>query len=342
MSSPTRKQRKDKKQLSPYESELSQKLSEKGKIGGGSYSESSIKNYVSKYRLAFHKVHPDKVFKDDEWTKDFEEVIKKLNEPIATKDGTNKDPSVSQLSGFYNAIIMIASLNETYPSDIMTHYETIRDKLKKDANVKYAKGGTEKKQKVLEAVSKDDIEKMLKELRLSKDRKERMIWLMMKLTILFSLRNEIGSVKWSTEKDPKKLTEGNWIILGIKKYILVRNDYKTSAKYGMKINDITDRKLLIGLSKWRKEQKIQDGELLFTAFDAGRKAPLKSYDISHYFTDLTQTKLGHKISSSLLYSIYSATPDDLSKATLEDTTKMKEQADNRGHQLKTKLSVYDK
>jgi hypothetical protein len=334
-----RKPRSDKKPLTPYELQLSQMLRERGKIGGGTYSETTIKNYVSKCRLAHQKVHPEEVFEDIEWTKDFENVKKKLNEDIPDKG----KPSVSQLGGFYNAIIMITSLYEDYPSDIQNHYEVIRDSLRNQANTTYAQGGTEKKKETLEAVSKEAIESMLQKLSKSKKRKEFMIYLMMKFTIMFSLRNEIASVRLRIAKTlPVDAAEGNWLVkLSAKKYVLVRNNYKTGKNYGTKTNEITGIPFISRLNKWIKTQDIKDGDLLFTAFDAGRKTELKSYDISHYFGDITKEYLDHKISSSLLASIYSETVPDLSTASLEDTTGMKKQADNRGHTIKTKLMVYD-
>jgi hypothetical protein len=333
-----RKPRNDKRKLTPYEFELSQKLREKGKIGGGMYSETTIKNYVSKCRLAFQKCDPQGVFEDIEWTKDFENVKKKLHEPVGNPP---KDPSISQLGGFYNSLIMISSLYDDYPSDIMNHYEVIRDSLRNQANTANVAGGSEKKKTILDAVKKDDIEKMLKELRISKERKEFMTWLMMKLTIMFSLRNEIASVKLELRKiDLEEMVEGNWLLKTPKTYYLVRNNYKTSS-YGTKVNEIKDKQLIRGLNKWIKQDNVSNNQFLFTAFDQGRKTPLRSYDISHYFGDTTEKYLEHKISSSLLASIYSETPTDLSTATLEDTSKMKKQADNRGHNMKTKLMVYD-
>jgi hypothetical protein len=346
-----RKSRSDKKQLSPYELELSQKLREKGKIGGGTYSETTIQVYVSKCRLAHERCHPGKPLEDMEWTKDYQFVKEKLNyifdeegKRIKDEEGEDKETSNPQKSGFYNSIIMICSLYDDYPSELMKHYETIRDELKKAKDDNYSLGGSKVKQKILQEVSKDDIEKMLDELKDQKDRKPRMTWLMMRLTILFSLRNEIASVRLKISKKlPTDLSEGNWIVkLSAKKYVLVRNNYKTSARYGPKKNDITGLPLISRLNKWIKTEDIKDGDLLFTAFDQGRKTPLHSYDISHYFGDITKDKLKVRISSSLLYSIYSASPHDLSKATLEDTTKMKKQADNRGHTMAIKLAVYDK
>jgi hypothetical protein len=359
-----RKSRSDKKQLSPYELQLSQKLREKGKVGGGTYSETTIQVYVSKCRLAHQRCHPGTVLEDMEWTKDYQYVKEKLNyildkegKRIKDEDGKDKETSNPQKSGFYNSIIMICSLYDDYPSEVMGHYEIIRDELKKTKDDNYSLGGSQQKQKILEEVSKDDIEKMLDELRTSKKkedespdqyekrrRKEQMTWLMMRLTILFSLRNEIASVRLRIAKKlPVDAGEGNWLVkLSAKKYVLVRNNYKTSARYGQKINDITGVQIISRLNKWIKTEDIKDGDLLFTAFDQGRKTPLHSYDISHYFGDITKDKLKVRISTTLLYSIYSASPSDLSKATLEDTTKMKKQADNRGHTMAIKLSVYDK
>jgi hypothetical protein len=94
---------------------------------------------------------------------------------------------------------------------------------------------------------------------------------------------------------------------------------------------------------WISSQKLnyEEQPYLFTAYDNGRYSKLHSYDVSHYFGDVSEEYLDVRISSSLLVTIFSTTPTDLATATLEDTNAMLKQAKDRGHKIITKLLVYD-
>jgi hypothetical protein len=319
-----RKPRKDKRKMSDYEMELTEKLTSRGKVGGGQYSPTTIRNYVSKCRLAYYKCHPDGDFKDMEWSKDYMSVKALL-----------ADGSLSQRQGYYNSIITIAELNEDYPQDILSHYAIVRDALNVQNRNNYAKGGSAKKQHVADNITPQDVEMMMEKIYKPDDPKLRklfMTWIMMKITIMFSLRNEVYSFKLTDSQyvldNPEEVKKGNYLVFDEESnnFVILRNNYKT-ANGQTNVNPITDKQLIEALKIW-----ISSGP--------PPPKPTKK-DEPEPEPDEYSNLLGVRISSSLLVTIFSKTPTDLATATVEDTNAMLKQAKNRGHQIITKLLIYD-
>jgi hypothetical protein len=352
-----------KRQPTEFENELTQKLAEKDLPNGKKYTASSIKVFTANIYKLHKMIYPEGTITNMNWLMNYQEVIKALNKA----QGKKGDPlTLNAKISYYNAVIV--SLSTTALSqEIKQHYADVRDALQVQRDQEQPKGkNPSKQQDIIDRVSKQDIFTMIDkliELSNKKDdsrdaplkrRNYYMKALIFKIHTLHPLRNDIANMKIITKeffdemKTKPEFNDTNWIVIQSKNISMIKMKYKTATKYGMTVIKINDDDLKSMIRTWITDWlKIEPMDMLYNktpliSYNTG--TPYTSNDLSHIMLDTSEKFLGkdNGLSTTIMAKIFSLAPVDIETATIEELAPAKEQAKQRGHSLKTKLSSYSK
>ena len=346
-----------KRDRTDYELQLDSLLREKKKMNGEPYSEQSIKTFINGI-VKLGKIFLPKVqvMNDLTWLEDTDTIIKF----IETAQTPQKYPySLASKLAFYQTIIICLGATGVTDETILKPYWDQRDNL----NIARAAHYDEKKSfdttngsnqtDVLNEVSPKDIMTLIDNMdTLSYNdeneliqRKLFMISTIIRLHTEFPWRNDLADVKVIHAKTyEQKIKDGtekdfNWLIYEPKQYTFIINKFKTAKKYNKIIAPVENKHVKHGLMKW-----IVDGmgvdiddKYLFTWPD-GR--PLSRNNISVLLSAETKKFLKKPISTTLLCKIFDESKANVSDMTAEDFIKLKKQSYLRGHDPRTRLSIY--
>jgi hypothetical protein len=162
-------------------------------------------------------------------------------------------------------------------------------------------------------------------------------YILFKFLKLYPLRNEIATLIKIPLKQYNKLSneekEGNnYLVVGSKKMIVSRSDYKTSKKYGEIKFEIEDKVFKKELLIFVKD--IPDLEYIFNF--PSDKTEDKKNQLSNYLSYLSQKYIGVKISTTLMWKIVSSSKYSQSVKELKVSSAI------RGQDPGTALKIYIK
>ena len=175
------------------------------------------------------------------------------------------------------------------------------------------------------------------------------IQILMRLYLLHPSRNEYASLKFITLRDYKKLKapELNYIVLGTKKSFISITNYKMSEKYGVKLQEIVDKKLLKMLRVWRTKRTQQGTDNLFVLAKTG--AQWENQNLCLVLTKFSKKLINKNIGSTLIYKIviseagYSydqAVKNDDFTSAIKFNEVLEKFAKSRGHSQKVQKEFY--
>ena len=339
-----------------YEMELEGMLREKKKMNGEPYSEQSIKSFInSVVKLSSIFLGKAEVMVNLQWLEDTKKIIHFVEN---TENEQHYKYSLASKLAFYQSIIICLGATGMTEQTILQPYWEQRDMInlarmthyneKKSFDTTNGKNQTN----VLNDISPADIHAMVANmdtLSFNDDkelinRKLFMISQIIKLHTQFPWRNDLADVKVVYSKTyEKKVKDGtdkdfNWLILD-KQYTFVINHFKTSKKYHKIIAKVENIDLKRSLKQWLlvgMPEEVDD-QYLFT-WDDGRQ--LSRNNISVLLSAETKKFLKKSISTTLLCKIFDETPGNIEDMTIEQYNKLKEQSRIRGHDPKTRISIY--
>ena len=349
-----------KKSKTDYELQLESLVKDKKKMNGQPYSDQSVKTFMNSImKLSSIFLGKAELMVDLKWLEDTD----KITTFIETAENEQKYPySLSSKLAFYQAVIICLGATGVTDESILKPYWENRDLIniarsahydqKKSFDTKNGKNQTD----VLNEFKPDDIFKMIDNMdTLSFNdenelihRKLFMISTIIRLHTEFPWRNDLADVKVVSEKIyNKKVKDGtdkdfNWLLYG-KEFKFIINKFKTSKKYAKIIAPVENMTLKRSLKKWinvgmfTEEEGDIDDQYLFS-WEDGR--PLSRNNISVLLSAETKKFLKKPISTTLLCKIFDETKANVEDMTVEDFTKLKKQAYLRGHDPKTRLSIY--
>jgi len=295
-------------------------------------------------------------------------TIKKLNKSINGEDSTienldfiEEPEKIKQAlehlhfttrRNYYTAIINVLQLDETPEineewdqEEKKSHYDKFIYKGKlinryikivKEANAQYEEEQesqivSEKQKEKL--VSTSVVEEFIDKVKASTDENKDMLYILLRLITKYHTRNEISNLKLIKLMDYKKLKyedkTSNYLVMGSKKILLVRYDFKTNKKYKEIINEIDDKKLAKEIRTYVKTLKSDN----VFEYRGEQLTPKKLTNLLLY---QSKKLVGVPLSTTMLAkSILSEKYSPNLKAQTED-------AKNRGHSVNVQNKVYVK
>ncbi len=257
---------------------------------------------------------------------------------------------------YYTAIINVLQLDETPEinenwddeEEKKIHYDKFIYKGKlinryikivKEANAQYEE--EQEKQIISEKQKKSFlteenfpvIQEFIDKVKASTDENKDMLYILLRLITKYHTRNEISNLKLIKLMDYKKLKyedkTSNYLVMGSKKILLVRYDFKTNKKYKEIINEIDDKKLAKEIRTYVKTLKSDN----VFEYRGEQLTPKKLTNLLLY---QSKKLVGVPLSTTMLAkSILSEKYSPNLKAQTED-------AKNRGHSVNVQNKVYVK
>jgi len=296
--------------------------------------ENTIKTYISNVK----KINPDLELS---WSKDFKEVMKKLDDMNIT-DNTKKN--------YLNALIVIMEALQVYP-DVRSKYISVRDGFNKQYEKENESGIISDKQapnfttkesfdKMVEQIRKEVTFKKLKQVKnpTLDQRNLFQLFIILQLYRLIPVRNELATLKKITPDNFSKLSDedkekNNYLIIDKKgKMKMSLGEYKTSKKYGVKVIDVPPvprRLLTIWFNRYNKDNNA--------VFLQQKDSPLTKNNLTKMLTRASEKYMdGRKISTTMIRKIY------LSDKYADKNEAQKKDSDVMGHSIDTQNKVYIK
>lgn len=305
----------------------------------GQYADATIRNYVSSIRSLHRMVNgPHALFDDLDWARDHTKVM----EVVSTKE------NIQTRRNLVNGLI-VSLQTIGYDQKVIKPYEDLRDQY----NALYIKAGhlTPNQRKIMEAVSKQDIQEFLVkeglDTTLSQDLTRLSCFVILSIHTAYPFRNEMGTMRFVRRVIYEKMTdeqkkENNWVVLdkGFGKMTFALTQYKTQKIYGIKEIEVLDKytKYLLLMCQVRGI-KLSDVHNV-PVFMTKDGTEFNRNKVSKHLADYTTKGVGHPISTTILAKMFGTTCKDPCNPTVEELGQMKDEADIRGHSLKTKLLVY--
>jgi len=356
MSKPVGSGRK-KRVRSDYELQLESMLRDKKKLDGTPYSEQSITTFLNGImKLGQNFLGKTEVMVNLNWLQEPNKIITFINE---SKNSNGFQYSLSSKLAFYQAIIICLTACGMDDETIMKPYWTERDNIniartahyedKKSFDTSNGKNQAD----VLNGIRPDDILKMINNMvELSfndkkevKNRKLLMIATIIRIHTEFPWRNDLADVKLVYSKTyQQKVKDGvdkefNWLIFEPKQFTFIINRFKTAKKYNQIIAPVENPLVKEGLKKWLihgMPEEVDDTHL-FTWHD---NQPITRNNISVLLSTETKKFLKKPISTTLLCKIFDETKVNIEDMTTGDFEKLKKQSYLRGHDPKTRITIY--
>tara|TARA_R110000803_G_scaffold59936_5_gene119007 strand:- start:296 stop:1420 length:1125 start_codon:yes stop_codon:yes gene_type:complete len=356
MSKPIGSGRK-KRVRSDYELQLESMIRDKKKLDGTPYSEQSITTFLNGVmKLGQNFLGKAELMVNLNWLQEPNKIIIFINE---SKNSNGYHYSLSSKLAFYQAIIICLTASGMDDEVIMKPYWTERDNIniarsahyedKKSFDTSNGKNQVD----VLNGIMPDDILKMIQNMNeLSFNDKKEVInrKLLMIATIIrihteFPWRNDLADVKLVYSKTyQKKVKDGvdkefNWLIFEPKQFTFIINRFKTAKKYNQIIAPVENPLVKEGLKNWvvhGMPEEVDDTHL-FTWHD---NQPITRNNISVLLSAETKKFLKKPISTTLLCKIFDETKVNIEDMTTGDFEKLKKQSYLRGHDPKTRITIY--
>jgi hypothetical protein len=335
-----------------FEDELISKLSQLRKPGsspGEPYAERSIQGWVRNIYTLFKQLYPSQEPTDLLWLNDHQTVRDNVfvsYEKLNTRQAN------------YNSIIMVYRpefLTTDYKQEVLDMYLLARNDI--GMALKQKQQPNENQKEVLsDEHTKKDIFSLLDELVKSSvvegdivNRQDYMLYMILLIHTQYPFRNDLASMRVIKESSYKALDETqkknmNFIVIGKKSLYFIRDDYKMKASYGTLRNDIPDKKLRKVIKLWFHDglKLYEDKHKLdFTYFiSQDNGSPISRNNLSQILAKQTESRLGKRISTTLLAKIFDLSPKVVETATIEQMKQVKKQASVRGHGVGVRLSTY--
>ena len=297
---------------------------------------------INKYLADIRKLAPPD-YTDLLWANDNDYVAQKLEK---FKYTTQRN--------YYNSLLIGLYASGTKKGEgVALIYEGKRDLL----NAEYDKNrgsNTPAQQIVLQNVSKEDIDGMLKIMEKDlRTRQTHMAYAMINIYKYYQFRNDVAGMEIFPDKlfdeiDAEERSKNNYLVLGKPQGSMsfVLNNYKTSKKYGEKEIELESPHLQVILKNWIRYKVHGDWDKIekqvIYLFDWATGNPLTRNDISHLLSDTFRKYLGYNVSTTLLRKIYGTIPTDPNEASDDEIKAVIQQANNSGHSVKTKATTYSK
>lgn len=371
-----------KREASEYEEELKKLLLEKELDAGKHYKPESVRVFTTSLFKVYGLMGGEGGLPSLLFLRKYQEVIEKIGDK--NEEGEYKIKLNTQIS-YYNAIIIGLSVTHA-AQDLAQHYENIRDIVKDERDASFrGEGGVKINPPQQEEglnITKEQIMSMIKQLEILsekdiqtkfdskgrdapvKRRGEYMKALIFYIHTIYPYRNNLAGMKLidfkeydemrkgaeETEEMKQKLGANNWLVVQPKGLTFVNVKYKTSNKYGIIVDKITDIRLKTMLRLWIHGEDFLNTDIGKPMFNgtpllswAKSGTPLTSNELSHLMLDTTKKyfKLKKGIGSTLMAKIFSLMPEDPKKATILEMKAAQSQAKSRGHSMATKQSTYD-
>lgn len=260
-------------------------------------------------------------------------IVEKCLIDTRNKRETWKIFSQTTMRNYYTAIATILKCEDIPDKKLVKFYE---DKVK-TFNLDYKNQndtGIISEKQSPNFVKMDKIDELLHKL---KNDNNNQAYILFKFLKLYPIRNELSTLKKIQLKKFNKLSkedkEGlNFIVVGSKKLLISRSEYKTSSKYGEIIFSIDDKLFKKELLNFVND--INDLDYIFN-FPSDKTDDRKN-QLSNYLSYISEKYIGVKISTTLMAKIVS------SHYHLEEKKTQEKEAKIRGHTIATKNEVYIK
>ena len=181
----------------------------------------------------------------------------------------------------------------------------------------------------------------------------KMVRLLLRLYLRFPSRNEYSSLKFISLVNYKKLVriggekEDNFIVMKSQgNPMLSVADYKTSKKYGVKVQEVDDKEVRLLLTKYYKE--IGE-EYLFTYTRSGKR--WEKYYVSQMLSKWSKLVIGKNLGTTIIYKIIIQEASKEYKRALDDDDfytsdhwrlLLSKYSKSRGHSRAIQKAVYSK
>ena len=231
---------------------------------------------------------------------------------------------------YYSAIITLLQAEDKPNKELIREYSDIV----KEANTKYEEeqesGKVSEKQKE-KLVSTNVVEDFVKRVKESKDE---MLYILLRIITKYQTRNEIATLKLIKLRDFNKLKDeekqgNNYLVMGSKKILIVRYDFKTNKKYKEITIEVDDKKLA---KEIRSYVKTLNTDNVFE-YKGEQLTPKKLTNLLLY---QSKKLVGVPLSTTMLAKSI------LSEKYSDKNEEQKKDAKNRGHSVSVQNKVYVK
>lgn len=231
---------------------------------------------------------------------------------------------------YYSAIITLLQAEDKPNKELIREYSDIV----KEANTKYeeeqSSGKVSEKQKE-KLVSTNVVEDFVNKVKESKDD---MLYILLRLITKYQTRNEIANLKLIKLMPFKKLKDeekqgNNYLVMGSKKILIVRYDFKTNKKYKEITIEIDDKKLAKEIRSYVKTLKSDN----VFEYKGEQLTPKKLTNLLIY---QSKKLVGVPLSTTMLAKSI------LSEKYGGKNEEQKNDAKNRGHSVSVQNKVYVK
>ena len=148
---------------------------------------------------------------------------------------------------YYSAIITLLQAEDKPNKKLIREYSDIVKQANTEYEEQQEKGKVSEKQKDSLLIGKDfsKIQEFIDKVKASKDE---MLYILLRIITTYHTRNEIATLKLIKLRDFKKLKDeekqgNNYLVMGSKKILIVRYDFKTNKKYKEITIEVDDKKL---------------------------------------------------------------------------------------------------
>jgi len=231
---------------------------------------------------------------------------------------------------YYSAIITLLQAEDKPNKKLIREYSDIV----KEANTKYeeeqSSGVVSEKQKE-KLVSTNVVEDFVNRVKESNDD---MLYILLRLITKYQTRNEIANLKLIKLMPFKKLKDeekqgNNYLVMGSKKILIVRYDFKTNKKYKEITIEIDDKKLAKEIRSYVKTLKSDN----VFEYKGEQLTPKKLTNLLLY---QSKKLVGVPLSTTMLAKSI------LSEKYADKNEEQKKDAKNRGHSVSVQNKVYVK
>ena len=231
------------------------------KFGKLNIKENTIVNNA-KMMAKIKRLYENEYEVDDEWYLNTENIAKLLDK---------MEYSVSTKRNYYSLLLGIVLHDNNFNGtthDINIYINSI--KKFNDIKVSNQKNSIVSEKKQQQQVSLSFVKDLLSKLQKNEHFD---IYTIIMILLQYPIRAEVGTFKYTSllsynkskkfKKDDLTYTEGNWLVIGKSKVMMIRNEYKTYPVYGQKIHDITGKAKTAILSYISSKPEVGNGNSIF-------------------------------------------------------------------------------
>ena len=292
-------------------------------------SQSSIKNYITNINKLYKSFNNDtENITNLKWIynrKKIKEFIDSLKTP------NTKKTYISNILTLLN----YDKSNPKFKTELQYYIDLSKDN---QENIKLSLKTDNKKQtnKIIDMKDYDKLLSIIKQ-----DKKLDMEYLQFLMLKYLPIRNELSTLIFITNTDFKKLDKdtqksNNYLIKLSKFYRLVRNNYKTSSKYGMIKTDIKQTDLKKVLNDYIKSNNIQSNKPLFIYKDKQQT----QNDLSQRLSYISNKYINVKLSTSSIFKIVLCNVMKIYNDPNTQKQLIKEYGEIRGTEYDTLINYY--